>query len=263
MKVVDFFINLSVEYFTLTSNYQMISFLYYLFLFPFCAVVIVLSLVALALCAPFDRGRRVVHYMTFYMTRLFLGGKLYWPTKVIGRENLDPSKSYVVVINHQNMMDIPMLYHLNFHFRWVSKKEVFWVPFFGQFLLIHGDIAIERGNPKVAMRKVIDDGCKWIKRGVSVSIFPEGTRSKDGEIHRFKVGAFNLAKEADVEILPIVMDGTKGCFSRRAMFNWRNRTTLQVLPPISREDVAKMEAKELAEMVRSQMVETLNTIRKQ
>ncbi|MFI3264601.1 MAG: lysophospholipid acyltransferase family protein [Rikenellaceae bacterium] len=196
------------------------------------------------------------------MTRIFYGGKVYWPTTVLGKENLDPKKSYVVVINHQNMMDIPTLYHLSFHFRWVSKKEVFKIPFFGQYLIIHGDIAIERGNPKVAMRKVIDDGCKWISRGVSVAIFPEGTRSKDGEIHRFKAGAFNLAKEADVEILPIVMDGTKGAFTKYGMFRWRNKTTLKVLPPISREVVANTEVKELAELTRSQMIEALNSIRK-
>ncbi len=240
----------------------MLSFLYYIFLIAFCMVIMLLSIIALVLCCPFDRGRRVVHMLTFYMTRLFLGGPLYWPTKVIGRENLDPKKSYVVVINHQNMMDIPMLYHLKFHYRWVSKREVFKVPFFGQYLLIHGDIAIERGNAKVAMQKVIERGCKWLSRGVSVAIFPEGTRSKDGEIHRFKVGAFNLAKEAGVEILPVVMDGTKSAFKKSGAFNWRNKMTLQVLPPISKEKVEQLEVKELSEVVREQMIEALNTIRK-
>ncbi len=227
-----------------------------------CTVVMILSLVALAVCAPFDPGRRVVHRLTIIMTRIFYGGKIYWPTKVEGAELLDPKKSYVVVINHQNMMDIPTLYLLDFHFRWVSKKEVFRIPFFGQYLLIHGDIAIERGNPKVAMRKVVTDGQKWLSRGVSVAIFPEGTRSKDGEIHRFKGGAFNLAKEADVEILPIVMDGTKGAFTKYGTFRWRNKTILKVLPPISREVVAATETKELSEMVRVQMIEALNSIRK-
>ncbi len=240
----------------------MLSLLYYIFLILMCTFVMVLSIIALVICSPFDPGRRVVHWLTIIMTRIFYGGKVYWPTKVLGKENLDPKKSYVVVINHQNMMDIPTLYHLSFHFRWVSKKEVFKIPFFGQYLIIHGDIAIERGNAKVAMRKVIDDGCKWISRGVSVAIFPEGTRSKDGEIHRFKAGAFNLAKEADVEILPIVMDGTKGAFTKYGMFRWRNKTTLKVLPPISREVVANTEVKELAELTRTQMIEALNSIRK-
>ncbi|MFR9503132.1 MAG: lysophospholipid acyltransferase family protein [Rikenellaceae bacterium] len=241
----------------------MISLLYYIFLVLFCTFIMLLSVVALVVCAPFDRGRRVVHWLTLFMTRIFYGGSIYWPTTVEGGENLDPKRSYVVVINHQNMMDIPTLYLLSFHFRWVSKKEVFRIPFFGQFLIIHGDIAIERGNPKVAMRKVVTDGCKWLSRGVSVAIFPEGTRSKDGEIHRFKAGAFNLAKEAGVEILPIVMEGTKSAFKKYGMFNWRNHTTLKVLPPIAADVVAQTETKELAEMIRSQMIQALNTIRKQ
>lgn len=239
----------------------MLSLLYYIFLFSMCTVVMILSVIVLAVLYPFDPGRRVVHNMTLVMTRIFYGGKLYWPTTVIGKENLDPKKSYVVVINHQNMMDIPTLYLLSFHFRWVSKQEVFKIPFFGQYLLIHGDIAIQRGNPKIAMQKVIEDGSKWLSRGVSVSIFPEGTRSKDGEIHRFKAGAFNLAKEADVEILPIVMDGTKGAFTKYGTFRWRNKTTLKVLAPISRDVVANTQTKELAEMVRQQMIEALKTIR--
>ncbi len=240
----------------------MLSLLHYIFLITMCLFVMVLSVVVLFVGMPFDPGRRVVHWLTLIMTRIFYGGKVYWPTTIEGEENLDPKKSYVVVINHQNMMDIPTLYLLSFHFRWVSKQEVFKIPFFGQFLLIHGDIAIQRGNPKVAMRKVVEDGTKWLNRGVSVAIFPEGTRSKDGEIHRFKAGAFNLAKEADVEVLPIVMDGTKGAFSKCGMFNWRNKTILKVLPPISREVVAATEVKELAEMVREQMIQALNSIRK-
>ncbi len=240
----------------------MISYLYYIFLCVICLAFMVVSVIALVICAPFDRGRRVVHYLTLIMTRFFNGGNLYWPTEIIGRENLDPKKSYVVVLNHQCMMDIPTLYNLMFHFRWVSKREVFRIPFFGQYLLIHGDIAIERGNPKVAMRKVVERGCKWIGRGVSVAIFPEGTRSKDGEIHRFKSGAFILAKEAEVEILPIVLDGTNGAFKRGGLFNWRNRITMKVLPPISKEIVTSTEVKELAELTRTNMIEALNSIRK-
>ena len=62
--------------------------------------------------------------------------------------------------------------------------------------------------------------------------FPEGTRSKDGEIHRFKAGAFTLAKEAGVEILPVVLDGTKSLIRRNLLFNWGNRITLRILPPV-------------------------------
>ena len=80
------------------------------------------------------------------------------------------------------------------------------MPFMGPLLTIHGDIPIERGNAAEAMAKVLRLGKLWLSRGASVAIFPEGTRSKTGEINRFKAGAFSLAKEAGVEILPIVKE---------------------------------------------------------
>ncbi len=70
------------------------------------------------------------------------------------------------------------------------------------------------------MEQLVREGKKWISRGASVAIFPEGTRSKDGEIHRFKAGAFTLAKEAGAEILPVVLDGTKTLIKKNLAFNW-------------------------------------------
>ena len=141
--------------------------------------------------------------------------------------------------------------------------KVFKVPFFGQFLLLHGDICINRGHATAAMEKVIRDGKLWLSRGASVAIFPEGTRSHDGEIHRFKAGAFTLAREAGVEILPVVLDGTTTMIGRNGMFNWRNKLTVSILPPVSAERVAAADPKELMEQVRASMCVRLAEIRKQ
>ena len=114
------------------------------------------------------------------------------------------------------------------------------------------------------MRKVIDDGKLWISRGVSIAMFPEGTRSKNGEIQRFKQGAFALAKEAGVEILPVVMEGTTKIFRPKSFFfNWRHRLTVKVLPPISVEKIASTDTTDLANEVHDIMVETLAEMRKQ
>ena len=162
------------------------------------------------------------------------------------------------------MADIISLYFLPLNFRWVSKEEVFRIPYIGPLLIAHGDIPIQRGNPRDAMSKVVNDGKMWISRGASIAIFPEGTRSKDGEIHRFKAGAFALAKEAGVEILPVVLDGTTKIFKPKSYwFNWKNVLTVKVLPPISTEKVAEMEAGELAQMVHEQMTEALAQVREQ
>ena len=148
-------------------------------------------------------------------------------------------------------------------FRWVSKREVFKVPFFGQFLLLHGDICINRSHATAAMEKVIRDGKLWLSRGASVAIFPEGTRSHDGAIHRFKAGAFTLAREAGVEILPVVLYGTTTMIGRNGMFNWRNKLTVSILPPVSAERVAAADPKELMEQVRASMCVRLAEIKKQ
>ena len=113
------------------------------------------------------------------------------------------------------------------------------------------------------MEKVIRDGKLWLSRGASVAIFPEGTRSHDGEIYRFKAGAFTLAREAGVEILPVVLDGTTTMIGRNGMFNWRNKLTVSILPPVSAERVAAADPKELMEQVRASMCVRLAEIRKQ
>ena len=171
----------------------MLSILYYIWLAAICTVVLVLSVAVLALTYPFQKSRRIVHEMSRYLALSFL---LPFPRRVEGLENVDRRERYVIVLNHQAMVDIGALYHVPLNFRWVSKREVFRIPFFGQFLLVHGDICIDRGHAAEALEQLVRDGKKWISRGASVAIFPEGTRSKDGEIHRFKAGAFTLAKEA-------------------------------------------------------------------
>ena len=177
-----------------------------------------------------------------------------------GVENIDRRKSYVIVLNHTSGVDIIAAYKIPLNFRWVSKREVFRIPFFGPMLLVHGDIPIERGNAAAAMAKVVHQGKIWLGRGASVAIFPEGTRSKDGEIHRFKAGAFTLAKEAGVEILPVVMTGTASMF-RGWRMNWTNRIRIRVLPPVSVEEASSMEIKELAQTVQERMMAALAELR--
>ena len=223
----------------------------------------VVSWIVLAVCYPFDKARKAVHWCSKMICMFFWKVPPTWKQRVEGLEHIDKNKSYVIAINHQSMADIISLYFLPLNFRWVSKEEVFRIPYIGPLLIAHGDIPIQRGNPRESMNKVVRDGKMWIERGASIAIFPEGTRSKDGEIHRFKAGAFVLAKDANVEILPVVLDGTRNIFKPKSYwFNWRNVLTVKVLPPIPTEKVAEMEASELAQMVQEQMTSALADIRK-
>ena len=239
----------------------MLSAIYYVFLVLLCTLFMLLSAVALIVCYPFERGRRVVHELSRVLVRIFFFLPPRWRQRVIGRELIDRRQPYVIVLNHNTVIDIPTLYYLPLNFRWVSKREVFRVPFFGQFLVLHGDICIDRGRAAEAMEQLLREGRKWIGRGASVAIFPEGTRSKDGEIHRFKAGAFALAKEAGVPILPVVMDGTKTLIRRNLLFDWGNRIAIRVLPPVPAERVAATETHELMAEVHDAMCAALAEIR--
>lgn len=239
----------------------MLTLLFGIYTAIICLVMEIISAVALLLTFPFDKQRKVVHELSRALVYMFVMVPPFWKRKIEGLENIEKDKPYVIVINHQSMVDVMMLYLVPMIFRWVSKKEVHRIPFIGRFLMMHGDIAIDRKQGSKSMRKVMEQGKMWLDRGVSVAMFPEGTRSKDGEIHRFKAGAFALAKDAGVAILPVIMEGSSTMIKPSMMVNWRNEFVIKVLPAISAEQVAATEQNELMEQTREIMVEALAEIR--
>ena len=239
----------------------MLSFLFYIFVFVWSSLIYVVTFIALPLCYPFDKKRCVVHKLSKWLTDSFFGFGLVMKRKVEGIENLDPKGTYVMVLNHNSMVDILSIYNLPLVFKWVSKKEVYRIPIVGRLLLAHGDIVINRASTKEAMQLVHTRGKEWLAKGASVAIFPEGTRSKDGEIHNFKAGAFILAKDAEVPILPIVLEGTDRVVRKGFFMNWSNRITIKILPPVSKQDVVERPIKEVMAEVHDSMVEALAEIR--
>lgn len=240
----------------------MLSFLFYIFVLAWSLVIYVMTFIALLLCYPFDKKRFVVHKLSKWLTDAFFGFGLVMKRKVEGIENLDPKGTYVMVLNHNSMVDILSIYNLPLVFKWVSKREVYRIPIVGRLLLAHGDIVINRASTKEAMQLVHTRGKQWLAKGASVAIFPEGTRSKDGEIHNFKAGAFILAKDAEVPILPIVLDGTDRVVRKGFFMNWSNRITIKILPPVSKQDVVERPIKEVMAEVHDNMVNALAEIRK-
>ena len=222
----------------------------------------VASFIALVVCYPFDRKRVVVHTLSKWITDTIFGLPPFMKREVIGIENIDPKKAYVMTLNHNSMADIITIYNLPLVFKWVSKKEVYRIPIVGRLLYAHGDIVINRASAKEAMQLVHERGKEWLAKGASVAIFPEGTRSKDGEIHNFKAGAFLLAKDAGAPILPIVLNNTNKMMRKGWLMNWRNHITIKILPPISAEEVAERSVKEVMADVHSSMTEALAEIRK-
>ena len=127
---------------------------------------------------------------------------------VIERSKLDPNKQYILMMNHQSMLDIPVtLGYLPIRFVMIAKKELFSIPIFGQILKAINYIPIDRENTKNAL-EALKQTAKIIKeKKFSVGIYPEGTRTKTGQLSRFKKGGFVIAKEENIPIVPITIKG--------------------------------------------------------
>ena len=159
----------------------------------------------LALSAPFDRNRvvsgRFLRLVGAGISRTFPP----WRLRVEGR--WPAGGPFVVVANHQSILDILLLCHVPREMKWVAKDELFRIPWVGWMLRMSGDIAIRRGHAESG-GEALARAKAYLARGMSVIIFPEGTRSARGTLLPFKSGAFRLALDAGVPVLPIVVHGT-------------------------------------------------------
>lgn len=152
--------------------------------------------------------------------------------RVTGMEKIDPAKSYIFMSNHQSNFDIPVLLaFLKVQFRWLAKEELFKIPFFGYAMQRVGYISINRSDRRSAFQS-LKRAAKIIRGGVSVLIFPEGTRSLDGRIRPFKKGGFILALDAGVPIVPVVIRGTRSIMPKDRLRIRPGRVELEILAPI-------------------------------
>lgn len=142
--------------------------------------------------------------------------------KVEGQENIDPGQQYVFMVNHQSNVDIPVLVQslTRFQLRWIAKKELLWVPFFGWAMWATKHITVDRSDPMDAV-KSLARAKERIAAGISVVVFPEGTRSRDGALSRFKKGGFLLAVQTNSKIVPITINGSGRVL---ASGDWRLRS---------------------------------------
>lgn len=181
-------------------------------------------------------------------------------TKINGLENIDKTKTYIVMANHSSYLDIPTLFRvlpLNLHF--IAKKELKKVPFLGWYMMATGMIFINRGNNKEASNS-LKNAAQLIRNGKTVLIFPEGTVSEDGSIKRFKKGGFNIALEAGVEILPVAMCGTNKIWPSDSNFNFKKGTiTINIGEPISLENYSYSQLNDLTKEVQFK-VEKLKSV---
>ena len=213
--------------------------------FPLAALIRLLTM-------PFDRRRAVLHQFTCFWAALYTWFSPMWSVRVRGRENLKAGGPFVVVANHQSTVDIFATHRLFWHFKWVAKEAMFKVPLIGWNMRLNRYIPIRRGDRKSVVEMF--SRCKEaLSQGSSVIIFPEGTRSEDGNLLPFKAGAFDLARRENMPILPLVIQGTLKALPPFGFIKSRARIRVSVLPVWSAEKVQSMSVEELTAQVRDEM----------
>jgi len=229
----------------------LVSLYFWCGLFLFSAILFPFSFLILALTVFFYRRLFILQKYTCLWSTIVLSLNPIWRIRVSGKEKIRKGVTYVMVSNHQSGMDIIVLFKLWVHFKWVAKKSIYYYPFLGWNMWLNRYIALDR-TKNSSMRKMMVDVDKTLKSGNSVMIFPEGTRSRNGKLQPFKTGAFHIAQQARVPILPIVISGTfeavrKGGFLVSKNYNIQAK----VLDPIPYETFANLDSKEIAEKVNS------------
>jgi 1-acyl-sn-glycerol-3-phosphate acyltransferase len=203
----------------------------YLIAFPLIIVVTLFTAIFTILCFPWKNGKAPRAVQVFWSRSVLW--LLLIPIKVTGQENVDPKQSYVFVANHQSFLDVFAVYGwLPNNFKWLMKKEIRKVPFVGTACAVAGHIFVDRSNPRAALQSM-DHIKKELVDGISTVIFPEGTRTKTGEMGRFKQGAFKIAMDMGLPVVPLSLGGFfKAMPSGQAFANPRARVSLHIGKPI-------------------------------
>ncbi len=224
------------------------------------ALLVLVWLPILGLCRLFDRD--VTRYRTgktfrklgYFISRI----NPNWNIEIEGAEGIDDRTPYVVVSNNLSNADIPLISNLPWEMKWVAKKELFDVPFVGWMMSMSGDISVDRAS-STKRAGIISRSSFYLRRKCSVMFFPEGTRSRTGLLNKFTTGAFDLAIQEKVPILPIVIDGTQDCLPKKTwVFKPAVQIKLKVLSPIDTSNLKESDTLVLMNRVRTLIANQLS-----
>lgn len=213
----------------------MMKTLFSIIIWIFWAVCIISFFVVISvlflLTFPFNRFNTIPNKTLKGLGWLMLKINPGWVIEMKGADLRKISKPTIVIANHQSFLDLPLLYLLPWTMKWVAKKSMFRIPIFGWVIYMTGQLGIDRRSMKSA--KKLDALVEPVKAGIPAMIFPEGTRSRTGEVQDFKNGAFKLAQEYNFNILPVVLKGGQEAMPRGS---WRvepqQEFVISVLDPL-------------------------------
>lgn len=203
---------------------------------------------------PFDRKRKIAHAQCYWWTDAVTALNPYWKVKVEGLDNIDRKKTYVVVSNHQSLADIVLMYKTKMQFKWVAKDSLFKIPVLGWNMSLAKHIRLKRKKYS-SIKKVYKDASSWLRSGVSVVFFPEGTRNNDSVMGELQNGAFKLAIKEKASVLPIIIRGTRDAIPKGS---WRFTTKIscliKVLPAIDTSEYLPADYGRLNDLAREQLL---------
>ena len=152
--------------------------------------------------------------------------------RITGLEHLPAGQPVIFMANHQSYVDVPALFAMPGQFRWMADADLFRIPVFGWAMRMAGYVPVNRGSARDGTRS-LETAKRWLSRGVSIFIFPEGTRSRTGVFGRFQMGGFRLAAESGVPVVPVVVTGTRRLLPRGSwVFRWGIPVEIRLLPPV-------------------------------
>ncbi len=211
------------------------------------------SLIIKIMPFPVLNREKLVHAQCFWWSDALVALNPYWKLKVEGLGNIDPLKTYVIVANHQSLADIIIIYQTHMYFKWVAKTELLKVPFIGGLLWVNDHVLLSR-EEHGSIKEVYRKAAEWLKNGVSMLFFPEGTRSDTDDIGEFKNGAFKLAIKEARPILPIFIGGTREAIPKGGwVFKTKVSGRLVVLPPIDTSGLKTADFASLKDLVQGRL----------
>ncbi len=184
-----------------------------------------------------------------------------WSFKAEGTPPPDVmERAYVVISNHESTADPFLLCQLPFDTRFIAKEEIFKLPLLGWLMKLSGDIPLRRGD-KASVVAMMEEVQRTLEAGVPVMVFPEGTRSPDGNLLPFKDGAFQMAIDAQVPLLPLALAGTRECRPKGSLWFGDAKARVRVLEPIPTAGMTREDIPQLKELARKRIQEGLVVVR--
>ncbi len=208
----------------------------------------ILALIFVA-TAPFDAGRYHAGRWFRLAAVAIVGVNPLWRFRTSGVRIRDPRRPYIVVSNHESFADILLISHLPWEMKWLSKHAFFRIPVLGWMMRLAGDIEVHRGRSESRSDAVQGIRDRLAKR-VSVMIFPEGTRSRTGDLLPFQNGAFRVAVDLGLPILPLALAGTSGALAKGTFIMAPAHAEVRVLEPIETTGLSVSDVPELRDRVR-------------